>query len=109
MSVAWLVGMGSPQEEPAPMRTRPYDPRSVSGSATPIPPVFLGRRTALSRRLYVLVEAEEIGRVVLVLQAEQTIIVRAVRRLHPVFSFLSQVVNVDAPLEERLHRLEERA
>src|SRR5829696_2162708 len=77
-------------------------------SATPNVPVPRTSRRALCRRPYVLVETEEVRRIVLVLQGYQPLVVCAVCLLDPVFSLFSQVVDVDPCLEERLHRLEER-
>src|SRR3712207_2193393 len=68
---------------------------------------FLGNRAALRPRPYVLIEAKLVGRIVLVLQGYQPLVVLAVRLPNPVFSFFSQVVDVDAAFEERFHRLEE--
>ena len=49
---------------------------------------LLGSRTALSRRLYV-VEVEEVGRIVLILHGEQSLVVLAVRRLCLAFPLFS--------------------
>src|SRR5262245_20588246 len=71
------------------------------------------RRRALYRQLDVLVEAEEVGRIILVLQGNQLrILRRTIGGLHPLYSLvrlLPQIVDVHPIGRERLHRLPELA
>src|SRR5919112_3367225 len=108
MSVAWLVRRrfifekkGPGASGPRPSDSRPEQFCDAESAC------FLGHRAALRRRPDVLVEAKKVGWIVLVLQGYQPLVVLAVRLSNPVFSFFSQVVDVDAAFEERLHRLEE--
>src|SRR5918994_1266306 len=113
MCVAWLVrhrlALIGPRKEKDRDHLDPSPPIfGRDSSATPIVPVPRTSRRALCRRPDVLVETEEVCRVVLVLQGYQPLVVCAVRLLDSVFSLFSQVVDVNTTLKERLHRLEER-
>src|SRR5688572_215449 len=66
-------------------------------------------RSVAHRGLDVVVEAEEVGRVVGGLERGQARVVRPVRGPNAVVPLVAEVVGVDAALQERLHRREELA
>ena len=64
----------------------------------------------LDRRFEVLVQTEQIRRIVLVLQGDQACILgAAMNRSHPLLPFVAEEVHVDAPIRDRVHGLPEVA
>src|ERR687890_1457509 len=111
MSVAWLVGDRFVLEKKGPGSMRPRPPDSQpwrfreTDSACP-----LGHRAAVGGRLYVLVEAEQVGRVVLVLQGDQSLMLLGPERsLDLLLGLIAGEVQRDARNREGLHRLHELA
>src|SRR5579875_1362683 len=78
-------------------------------SRTTWAPLTPGIRPPLHRRLDVLIEAEQVGRVVGVLERDQPLVaLPAVRRAHAVLPLGTELVHVDAD-REGLHRRPEVA
>jgi hypothetical protein len=70
----------------------------------------LGQWTWLLHRWpNVLVEREEVGWIVLVLEGDQPFVVDAIGCPHPLFPLVAQEVDIDATARKRLHRRPERA
>src|SRR5215212_3693289 len=59
----------------------------------------------LHRRWDVLVEAEEVGRVVLVLQRNQPIVVGVIGGPHPLLALHTEIIDIDRRWRERLQRV----
>src|SRR5918997_3952651 len=111
MSVAWLVEYrfvlerkGPESMRPRPPDSQPWRFRQADSACS------LGHRAAVRGRLYVLVEAEQVRRVVLVLQGDQSLVLLGPERsLDLVLGLIAGEVQRDTRNREGLHRLHELA
>jgi hypothetical protein len=67
-----------------------------------------GMTVSFSLRLNILVQAEEVRRIVLILQSRQPIVVRPISCPHTLISLLTEIVDIHRFLQMGLHGLEER-